>query len=197
MTILDLINKSAVMLNIPEVLNQDIEISSANEQSVLENNFALKRLYEFTKTVLNEIASYVPKIVEIEHQANDNSIPITAFERLAKIISIKNQFGYVKYSQLDGNIKVPESGVYTIQFKQYPQIDSVLDEIDIYSDMITEDILIYGLNSYYCLATGLFNEFNVYNRYYMDKLSKLKSLKVFAMPCRSWQWLKHKIKLER
>ncbi len=187
MTILDLINKSAVMLNIPEVLNQDTQISSANEQSVLESNFALKRLFEFSKIVLHEIGSYVPKIVEVEYQANDHLIPISAFERLAKIISIKNQFGFVKYSQLDGNIKVPESGAYTITFKQYPQIDSLLDEIDIYSDMITEDILVYGLNSYYCLAMGLFNEFNVYNLHYNDRLNKLKTLKVFAMPCRSWQ----------
>ena len=187
MTILDLINKSAVMLNIPEVLNQDFEISSATEHAVLESNFALKRLFEFSKIVLQEIGSYVPKIVEVEYQANGNLIPISEFERLAKIISIKNQFGYVKYSQFEGNIKVPESGLYIIQFKEYPKIDSVLDQIDLYNDMITEDILVYGLNSYYCLAARLFNEFNVYNQHYNDRLNKLKTLKVFAMPCRSWQ----------
>ena len=76
MTILDLINKSAVMLNIQEVLN-DANISTItpdNETSVLNNNFALKRLYEFSKIVINEISSHLPKDVKTECQSIEKKI---------------------------------------------------------------------------------------------------------------------------
>lgn len=188
MTILDLINKSSIMLNISEVLNAELgDITTENENEVLANNFALKRLYEFSKIVINEINSHSPTVVQVEYEATNNQIPLSAFERLSKIISVKNQYGYSKYSQVGDCIKVAQNGRYVVEYRQYPEINSILSPIEMDNDIITEDILVYGLNAYYCLATGLFNEFNVYNEHYTNKLNRLKNLKVFAMPCRSWQ----------
>lgn len=132
MTVLDLINKSAVMLNIPEVLNDDkiLTITPTNERDVVDGNFALKRLYEFSKIVLNEINSCIT-------------------QKIADVVSI-------------------------------------LDNIDLPTD-VGDDVLVCGLNAYYSLAVGLFAEYNVYKKHYQERLSKLKNLKVFAMPCRSWQ----------
>lgn len=132
MTILDLINKSAVTLNIPEVLNDEkfANITSSTEQQVLNENFALKRLYEFAKIVLNEIGSHISQDIS--------------------------------------------------------NATSILENIDLPAE-IGEDILVCGLNAYYALAVGLFSEFNIYNTNYRQKLNKIKNLKVFAMPCRSWQ----------
>ena len=188
MTILDLINKSAIMLNIQEVLNDNAlaDITANTEANVIDNNFALKRLYEFSKIVLNEISSYLSKIAHAEYSSKDNKIPLSVLDRLSKIISIKNEFGYVKYKLIDDNIVVDENGVYTITFNQYPQANSLLNEIELNSE-IGEDVLVYGLNSYYCLATGLLNEYNVYNAHYIDRLSKINNLKLFSMPCRSWE----------
>ena len=189
MTILDLINKSAVMLNIQEVINDasltNLDLNS--EQDCLNNNFALKRMFEFVKIVLNEISSHLPKITEAECKTTDKKISLDALTRVSKIISVKNNFGHVKYSIVDGNIRLEQDGTYTIIYKQYPLVDSILNEIDIYSDMLGEDILVYGLNAYYCLATGVFSEFNVYNAHYIERLNGLKNLKLFAMPRRSWQ----------
>ena len=127
MKILDLINKSAIMLNIQEVLSADLtSITQENEAGVLESNFTLKRLYEFTKIVLNEINSYLPKIKEIECATTDKKIPLSTFTRLTKIIGVKNEFGYVKYSIVDDSIEVAEDGDYTVIFNQCPQIDSLL-----------------------------------------------------------------------
>ena len=132
MTVLDLINKTSVMLNISEVLNDErvLTINVSNEQEIIDTNFALKRLYEFSKIVLNEIDSYV----------SDN---ISA-------------------------------------------VNSILNNIDLPAD-VGEDILVHGLNMYYALAVGLFEEFNIYNTYYHERLNGIKNLKVFAMPCRSWR----------
>ena len=188
MTVLDLINKSAIMLNIKEVLddkNLDT-ISIENEQDVLANNFALKRLYEFAKIVIYEIASHIASVKEIKCKSTDKEILITDIDDMAKIIGVKNHYGYVKYSLTEDAIKLDEDDVYTVIYTQRPIINSVLCEIALPNAEMGDDILIHGLNSYYCLAVGLFKEFNVYNESYADKLSKLKNLKVFAMPCRSW-----------
>jgi len=188
MTILDLIKKSAVMLNIQEVLNDNEldGINASNEQTCLDNNFALKRLFEFTKIVLNEISSHLPKIVEVKCNAVGNKIELGTLNRMSKIVSVKNQGMYVKYSVVDNSIKVAQDGEYVVSYKQYPQVDSVLDEVDIYSEYLGEDIFVYGLNAYYCLASGLFSEFNVYNAHYSERLNDLKDLKLFSMPRRRW-----------
>ena len=190
MTILDLIKKSAVMLNIQEVLDDDnlSDINADNEQTYLDSNFALKRLYEFVKIVLNEISSYLPKVSQINIKTIDQKIALNNLTQLSKIIGVKKELGYVKYTIVDNSIKLDEDGIYTVIYKQYPKIDSLLNEIDIYSDMLGEDVFVYGLNSYYCLATGLFNEFNIYNAHYSERLNNLKNPKLFSMPVRSWQW---------
>lgn len=186
MTVLDLINKSAIMLNIPEVLNGQIEnLTAENEQEILSGNFALNRLYQFGKIVLNEVNLHMPQIAEAEVRSVDKKIPLEGIENLMKIVGIKNQYGYVKYSIRDNVITLNEDGEYTIIYAKALNISSVLDNVEI--DSLGEQIALCGLNAYYCLATGLFAEFNIYNSQYADKLSKLKNLKVFAMPCRSWQ----------
>lgn len=189
MTILDLINKSAIILNIQEVLKDDniATITADNESIVLENNFALKRLYEFSKIVLNEISTCLPNVKEVKCNSSDKTISLNVLTRVAKVVGVKNQFGFVNFSIIKEDIKLEKDDLYTIVYHQYPKVDSLLSEIEIYNDMIGEDILVHGLNAYYCLATGLFAEFNVYNSHYIDKLNNLKNLKVFAMPCRSWE----------
>jgi len=187
MTILDLINKSAIMLNVQEVITNKIDISTTNEKDILDSNFALKRLFEFSKMVINEINLHFPNEVEVECQAVNGCISLDSFERLTKVVSVRDRFGYIKYSQVNNTIKVVKDGTYWITFKQGPQINSLLSEIEICVDVVSEDVLVCGLNSYYCLAVGLFEEFNMYHQQYTEKLNKIKNLKVFTMPCRSWE----------
>lgn len=189
MTILDLINKSAIMLNIQEVLN-DVDVSNItiySEPQVLESNFALNRLYQFAKIVVNEINSYQPTIKEVELNSTDKQIAFDQLENMSKIISVKNEYGFIKCKFSDSHIRFEQDGKYTIAYAQAIKINSVFDEIALNVDEIGEDMFIAGVNAYYCLATGLFQEFNVYNTNYINKLGRLKNLKLFAMPCRSWE----------
>ena len=84
MTILDLINKSAIMLNVQDVLNERIDMLDFNQENLFSNNFALKRLYEFSKMVINEISMKTLKYIEIECKSVDKYISFDSFERLAK-----------------------------------------------------------------------------------------------------------------
>lgn len=188
MTILDLIKKSAIMLNIKPVL-EDVnlnDITSTTEVETLSNNFELKRLFEFSKVVLNEIATYSPIVDQIQSVSSNKKIPLSNINNLLKVIAVKDEFGYVDYTINDNEINIAKDGMYTIVFNRSSQINSLLGNIDMRNGDISEDLLVCGLNSYYCLATGLFAEYNVYNSSYVDKLSRIKNLKLFAMPCRSW-----------
>ena len=92
MTVLDLINKSAIMLNIPEVVNGQFDgLTTENEQEFLNNNFALNRLFQFSKVVLNEINFHMPKVDEVVCQSIDKKISLSAIPSLMKIIGIKNK----------------------------------------------------------------------------------------------------------
>lgn len=187
MTILELINKTALMLNITQVLDdKDIaDITSSTEAEILSKNLTLKKLHEFARVMLNEIGSYLPKIAQMKAKTTDKKISLVG-KNVTNIISVKNDFGYVKYEKVGSNLILDEDGEYTIIYNQQLQTNSVLDIIENYDGQIGEDILVNGLSAYYCLSMGMFAEFNVYHAHYAERLSRLKSLKVFSMPCRRW-----------
>ncbi|MFQ6724495.1 MAG: hypothetical protein ACLRFE_04120 [Clostridia bacterium] len=187
MTILDLIKKSAITLNIKEVIDcaELGSINFENEQEILNNNFALKRLFEFAKLVISEVSSYSPKVDEVELSSVDGKINIDSIHDLLKIIAIKNEYGYAKFIEQNNNIVVDDDGEYTIVYYKAPEVNSVLSKIEI-NKQLGEDLLLMGVNSYYCLATGLYAEYNIYNNQYVDRLSRIRNLKIFSMPCRSW-----------
>ena len=188
MIILELIKKSATILNIEQVLEDDnvknfVELEEAN---TLSKNPTLARMFELAKLVINEVASYCPIVNEIELTSTDKKIFFNKITRLGKIVSVKNKHGYVKFDMRDNYMCLEQDGTYTIVYHQYPQTISMTYPINTSNGAISDDLLVAGLNSYYCLATGLYAEYNVYNAQYVDRLSRIKNLKVFSMPSRSW-----------
>jgi hypothetical protein len=187
MTVLDLIKKSAIILNVDQVLKDNSleDISDSTEATILSKNYTLMRMFELAKLVINETASYTTKISESTYTAKNNRILLYSISGLDKVVAVKNELGYVKFDIRDGCLYVEKDGSYTVIYHKCPVINSLTDYVETF-DGISEDLLIAGLNSYYCLASGLYAEYNVYNAQYVDRLSRVKNLKVFSMPCRSW-----------
>lgn len=188
MTVLDLIKKSAVILNIDEISNASLNtITAENELEVLENNVALKKLYELTMLMLNEIATYyMPIMKTVELNSVDKKIDLSKCQNVLKVVGVKLDDVFVKFFVEDGNILVKNDGCYTVIFQQTPAIQSLLDNVNFFDENVSEDLLVDGLNSYYCLACGLFKEFSLYNEKYSKKLANLRNLPIFNLPCRSW-----------
>ncbi len=188
MTILELIQKSAVILNVEQIVNdKELKFVDSNTQDeVLDKNFPLKRMFEFAKIVINEVASYAPKVYETKYKTTNKKIRLSSIVNLAKIIAIKYQGNDVKYTSDNINLEFEHDGEYTIVYTYYPSVSDLNDHIVKNNDKIDDDIYIYGLNAYYCLAIGLVEEFNVYHAHYTKRLANIKNLKIFAMPCRSW-----------
>lgn len=189
MIILELIKRSATILNVEEVL-EDSNLDgfeSSEEATILTKNPTLNRMFELAKVVINEVLSYSPIISESVIASTGKKIFLTKLIRLDKIVSIKNEQGKaVKFRVANNNIHFDEDGNYTITYQQYPITDSMLYPIENFHGSVSDDALVAGLNSYYCLATGLYAEYNVYNAQYVDRLSRIRNLKVFSMPNRSW-----------
>ena len=189
MTILDLIKKSALMLKVDDITKDDTlkDVSYGDELTALQNNAELNRMFEMAKLVLDEVNNYSPNVLQYTGQTKDKKIDTNNFYNYAKIISVKDENGrYVKFSNSVRYVNLDKDGTYTITYVKSPDMDSMLNSIDYQKGKITEKLLVNGLNSYYCLANGLLPEFNVYNKLYLNQLSRLKNIKLFAMPCRSW-----------
>ena len=188
MTVLDLIKKSAVILNIDEISNASLNtITAENELEILENNVALKRLYELTKVMLNEIATYyMPIMKTVEINSVDKKIDTSKWKNVLRIVGVRLDDVFVKFCVEDEKILVKKDGYYTVIFQQTPTVSSLLDKVNVFNENVGEDLLIDGLNSYYCLACGLFKEFSLYNEKYSKKLANLRNLPIFNLPCRSW-----------
>lgn len=189
MTALDVIKKSALILNIDDVLTDSSldTLTSTSESTCLENNFPLNRMFEILKIMLRDISSdYVQLEKEAEIESEGRSILLSQLTNCLKVISVKEGYVGVKYKVDDGEIKLSHDGKFLIKYLSCACVDSLLDEIDMFNGRVGADVLIYGLSALYCLAVGLFDEFHVYNAIYVDKLSALKTLKLINMPCRSW-----------
>lgn len=188
MTVLDLIKKSAVILNVDDIASSAIldTVTPENEATILQTNFTLNRLFELTKVMLNEITTYYAPIAKsVIVNAVDKKIALSSCPQLLKIIGIKRDEVFVKYRIVDENIEVAEDGEFEIIYHQIPAITSLLNKIQL--EGVSDDLLVDGLNAYYCLTCGLFSDFSVYNQKYSNKLTKLRTLPLFSMPCRSWE----------
>ena len=189
MTILDLIKKSALMLKITDITEDEAldDLWYETEESALANNAELKRIFELAKMVLDEVNNYSPNVLQYTGETTNKRLDTNKFYNYYKIISVKDEQGsYVKFTNTVRYVNLDKDGIYTVTYVKAPDVDTMLNDIDRQGGKISEELLINGLNSYYCLANGMLPEFNAYNKLYVSQLSRLKNLKVFAMPCRSW-----------
>lgn len=190
MTALELIKKGAILLNVKEILEDESlnNVTINNQANCLDNNFALNRFFEILKIMLNDIASeYVPIIKEKNFISTDKTIDLSSIENFLKVCSVSIDKVPVKYKLVNKNVVTNFDGVFTVKYMVYPQIETLLDEVEVFDRGISIDLLVYGMLSLYCLAVGLTDEFEIYNNIYTEKLSAIKNLKVIEMPCRRWQ----------
>lgn len=189
MTALEVIKKSALILNIDEIISGEdvMALSFDTEEEVLTENFTLNRMFEILKIMLHDIsADYVQIEKEDVLSSTDKKISLSLLSNCIRVVSVKENYISVKHKVVDSEIEFDHDGVFSIKYLSGARVDSLFDEMDMFNGKVGIDVLVYGLSALYCLAVGLFEEFNVYNSIYVDKLSALKTLKIINMPSRSW-----------
>lgn len=190
MTALEIIKKSAILLNERKILDDEnlTEITTSNQETVLENNFTLNRMFELLKIMMTDISTdYIQLGREASATATNGVIDTANIVNLLKVIEVIKSGVKMPFKIVKGKLTVNFSGDCIIKYLTTPNVSSVLDEVDDFKGLAGYDLLIYGLTSMYCLAVGLFDEYNIYNSIYEQKLAEAKSLKIITMPMRSWE----------
>ncbi len=190
MTALEIIKKSATLLNEKKVLDDENlnALNSTNLQELLDSNFTINRMFELLKIMLADIATDYVQLPREENFVSKNGvIDMSQVSNLLKIVEVRAGGVKLPMKIVDGNPNVKYDGKCVVKFLIVPTLKSLDDDVDYFKGMIGYDLLVYGLTAMYCLAVGLFDEYGIYNTIYEQKLAEVKSLKILTMPMRSWQ----------
>ncbi|MBQ8431032.1 MAG: hypothetical protein IJX26_03735 [Clostridia bacterium] len=190
MTAIEIIKKSAIILNLEEILSDNSlkNITNENSNDILESNSVLNRMFEILKIMMSDIATdYSPIIKETVFKTDQKKINLTDVENLMKIIQVKKDGVSIKYKIANNCINLGFDGDFVVKYMAYPKLENLNDEVNVFDIKVGEDVFVYGLTALYCLASGLFDEFNIYNQIYSEKLSMIKNLKIIDMPTRRWE----------
>lgn len=190
MKAIDLIKKCATLMNIKEILEDENlnNITTSNQETLKKGNHTLNRMFEILSILINDIANdHLPIIKETKIASTEKEIDLNNLVDLIKIINVKDNGFNVKYKIANDCLVLDYDAVFSITYSVSVRLEYLLDEVSVFNNALSTDLLMYGLASLYCLAVGLFEEFNVYNAIYTEKLSAVKKLQIINMPCRRWE----------
>ena len=186
MKIIDIMKNSAELLGLSkeyEILNTT---TSSSEETALENA-EISKLFNLIKFSIQELCTHYVPVSTSQNITTTNKK--NALSNLNNFIRINNVFKDgqpVKFKIINRNLEFAEDGNYTINYMTYPEINSMFDEIDFLSNF-SPDVIVFGLCSYYCLSSGMFEDFESFYDRYISKAESLKNLKIFELPARRWE----------
>lgn len=187
MKIIDILQQSAELLGLTETAKK---LSAAlpeaeNELLADEEIFTLFNLSRFSIQEL--CTNYVPVATSEKISTYNKCFEINKLTNFIRIQNIYKGEELVNFKVINRCIQFEEDGEYTIQYATFPEIESLFEEIDFLSNF-SPDIAVLGLAAYYSLSKGLFDEFQIFHQQYIDKAESVKTLKMFNMPQRRWEW---------
>ena len=188
MKILDIMMESATLLGLNKecVLLQNMDLE--NEQLVYAENPNLFSLFNLSKYSIREVCTnYVPMIQTVKMTTKENKIALSSLLNYIRIQNVTKDNEMVRYKIKNRSVIFEEDGEYEINYLSYPDFDSAFDNIDFLNNL-SPDVLVLSLCAYYALAHGMFEEFEDLHDKYVEKAESLKSLRVFDMPARRWEW---------
>ncbi len=186
MKIIDIMKNSAELLGLSkeyEILNTT---TSSSEETALENA-EISKLFNLIKFSIQELCTHYVPVSTSQNITTTNKK--NALSNLNNFIRINNVFKDgqpVKFKIINRNLEFAEDGNYTVNYMTYPEINSMFDEIDFLSNF-SPDVIAFGLCSYYCLSSGMFEDFESFYDRYISKAESLKNLKIFELPARRWE----------
>lgn len=186
MKIIDVMKNSAELLGLNNERDLMESATSASEESLLENS-EIKKLYNLIKFSIQELCThYLPVFTTQEISTTNKKTALNSLNNFIRVNNVYKDGEIVKFKIINRNLEFLEDGVYTVKYTTYPSIDSMFEDIDFLSN-VSPDVISFGLCAYYCLASGMFEDFESFYDKYIDKAESLKDLKIFELPLRRWQ----------
>ncbi len=186
MKIIDVMKNSAQLLGLTTELNTLEATTTSSEETALENA-EIKKLFNLIKFSIQELCThYVPVCTSQEITTTNKKNALSNLNNFIRINNVYKNGHPVKFKIINRNLEFSEDGNYTVNYMTYPEITSMFDEIDFLSNF-SPDVMVFGLCSYYCLASGMFEDFESFYERYIAKAESLKDLKIFELPARRWE----------
>jgi len=186
MNSLDIIKKVSNILKVPNIYNVDLNITTENEDSILSSNENLKLLFDLLKLQIEELQTGVCEYIDsVELEFVSNCCNISNIQNLIRIKSLIKNNEKIPFKIINNKIFTTCSGKIDVVYSRLILPNSILDDIK-YCSVISEEIYVYGLLSYYCLHVGLFEEYNNYFQLYSEKIKNIKNLRIFSLKLREW-----------
>lgn len=186
MKIVDILIDSANLLGLTEESKVLQAVTAETENQILEENANIASLFNLVKFSIRELCTnYAPIITNEIIESTDKKYPVS---NLPNFIRLQNVFKYgymIKYKVINRNIIFDEDCEYDIYYATYPNISSMFDETDFLQNS-SPDAIVFGLCAYYCLAHGMFENFEEFHETYVEKAESLKALRIFDTPARRW-----------
>ena len=160
--------------------------NNATEDYSLENP-NINRMYKLCKFAIQELCTnYIPVIAEKQIEYTDAKYPLMNFPNRIRFVSVTQNNQPVKYKIINQKLVLPSPGIYVVKYETYQTFTSMFDDLTFLPD-VHQDVLVFGVCAYFCLATGLFENYETYHKKYIERAESLKNMRVFDLPRRRWE----------
>lgn len=165
MLVKDIILESAIRLGVDEKVREVIE----GRIPMCEEFELLLRCYN---TVENEVAlDYIPLIIEEQFETETGVI---YYEQLSqkpiRIVKTKDAWDNDIKCRIFPEYLKTQAGKITVCYACVPQ-EKTLEDESAFTQRVSKRLLVYGVLSEYCLASGLYEESAVWEKKYKDAVA--------------------------
>ena len=186
MKIIDILKQSSELLGLSAEIKVLNSATPENEQEILKND-EISTLFNLVKYSIQELCTnYVPVATTMVVDVKNKRYELSNLPNFIRMQNVYKNNQTVSYKIINRCLFFEEDGTFEVQYSTYPEINSLFDEFDFMSTF-SPDLIVLGLASYYTLARGRFDEFDIFHDEYIEKAESLKELKTFTMPQRRWE----------
>lgn len=195
MTVKDVVELSAVYLQLEDVLSTSDFASSINAitNSALEVSEITQRnlnlLIRCTDLTLKEIATdFLPLKKKVIINTNDKKLEYADFASpVLKIIEVKKHGKKIDFKLFSTYIELSQSGEIEVVYNALPaSVSSLAANIDEVANIVEPRILAYGVAKEYCYISSLYDEGAMWEEKFKNALASLTKSRVTKVKARRW-----------
>ena len=164
------------------------EYQDYKEGVSLEGEEKVKLLLQAFHLVENELAlNYFPLTYEEVWETSLGTIPFSSFEKkVVRVLKVQDALGNdVDFSLFPTYLKT-QPGKVVVRYNYQPIEKELADDCE-FELYVSASLMAYGVNSAFCLASGLFEEANVWDKKYKQAIeSAYKSAPCKRIRARRW-----------
>lgn len=186
MKLIDILTTACNLLGMEVEANLLRATTDENSDETLKN-VNINRLFELSKFSIQEFCTnYVPITNQTTINTTNKTYQVKNLTNFIRMLNAYKGGESVKYKLINRNLVFDKDGEYTLFYLTYPNLTSLFDELDFLTNL-NPDVIVFGLCAYYCLAVGLFSEYEDFHEKYVDKAESLKTLRSLNLPNRRWE----------